>query len=42
VALPLSNWTAIASGNFDLAGNFTFSAPVDPAKPQQYFVLQVP
>src|SRR5204863_1101026 len=42
VALPLSSWEPIATNSFDGAGNFTFSAPIDPAKPQRFFMMQVP
>jgi fibronectin-binding autotransporter adhesin len=44
VALPLSQWTSIATNNFGGGGNFqfTFSAVVDPAATQQFFLLQIP
>jgi autotransporter-associated beta strand protein len=42
VTAPLSTWTSVASGVFGPTGNFTFSTPIDPAKPQQFFIVQVP
>jgi fibronectin-binding autotransporter adhesin len=42
VTAPLSTWTSVASGVFGPTGNFSFSTPIDPAKPQQFFILQVP
>jgi autotransporter-associated beta strand protein len=44
VALPLSQWTSIATNNFGGGGNFqfTFSAVVDPAATQQFYLLQIP
>jgi autotransporter-associated beta strand protein len=41
VALPASNWTVVATGNFDGAGNFTSPVTIDPALPTQFFMLQV-
>jgi autotransporter-associated beta strand protein len=41
VTLPLSNWNRLATGSFDLNGNFLFTN--DPAGlPQQYYILQLP
>jgi fibronectin-binding autotransporter adhesin len=42
VTAPLSTWTSVASGVFGPTGNFSFSTPIDPAKPQQFFIVQVP
>lgn len=42
VADPLSTWTSIGSGVFGPSGSFSFSTAIDPAKPQQFFVVQVP
>jgi hypothetical protein len=42
VALPLSNWTAIATGLFDGGGAFQFTNAVDPAASQRFYRLQVP
>lgn len=40
VALPLVQWTTAASGNFDSNGNYNPTISVNPAAPQQYFILQ--
>jgi hypothetical protein len=41
-AAPVSSWTPVASGTFDSLGNLTaFPITVDPAAPQQFFLLQV-
>lgn len=41
VALPVINWTAAATGNFDGSGNIVaFQVPVDPAGTQQYFLIR--
>lgn len=41
VAAPLSQWTSIATGNFDGSGNLSgFSVTVNPALPVQFFTLQ--
>jgi autotransporter-associated beta strand protein len=42
IALPLTNWTSIATNTFDGSGNFNFSTPIDPSLPRRFFVLQVP
>jgi autotransporter-associated beta strand protein len=42
VSLPLSNWTAVATGAFDNSGNFNGAVPVDPTITQQFFLLQTP
>jgi autotransporter-associated beta strand protein len=39
IALPLTNWTAAASGNFDGSGNFSAPVTVDPASPQQFYIM---
>jgi autotransporter-associated beta strand protein len=40
VALPLTNWTAIATNNFDGSGNFNFSDTTSAA--QQFYIISVP
>ena len=40
LALPLSQWSVIASDQFDLAGNFSFNTPVNPADGQRFYVLR--
>jgi autotransporter-associated beta strand protein len=42
VTAPLSSWTSVGSGVFGPTGNFSFTATLDPAKPQQFFIVQVP
>ena len=42
VTAPLSTWTAIGSGVFGPTGSFSFNTTIDPTKPQQFFVVQVP
>jgi autotransporter-associated beta strand protein len=39
VALPLSSWTTVTTGNFDGGGNFSTPVTVNPTVPQQYFIL---
>jgi fibronectin-binding autotransporter adhesin len=38
-ALPLAQWSPVATNQFDASGNFSFTSPV--AKPQQFFILQL-
>ena len=40
--LALGNWTAVVTNLFLSDGSFLFTAPVDPAKPQLFYRLQVP
>jgi len=42
LAFPLTNWTPVATGAFDSAGNFSLTNTLNPALPQQFFLLQVP
>lgn len=42
VALPLSFWTPVATGEFAADGRFTNSIVVDPTKPSRFFDIQVP
>lgn len=43
VALPVSNWTVLSTGNtFDSNGNFDFTNGIDPNSPQQFFMIRVP
>lgn len=42
VALPLTNWMALATNTFDGSGAFSFTNVVNPASPQQFFTLQTP
>ncbi|HTX20901.1 MAG TPA: hypothetical protein VMD27_03420, partial [Candidatus Aquilonibacter sp.] len=40
LALPLADWTAIATNAFDANGNFNFTNPMD-ASVQEFFLIQV-
>ena len=42
VALPIANWTSIATNAFDNTGKFTFTTAVNATLPQRFFVLQLP
>ena len=42
VAVPLVDWTRLATNYFDGSGNFTFSATVDPNMPRRFYLLQLP
>jgi autotransporter-associated beta strand protein len=42
VATPLTNWTALATNNFDGSGAFSYTNTIAPGTPQQFFLLQVP
>jgi hypothetical protein len=42
VALPLSQWTPIATNQFDNTGNFNFSNMINPNLPGQFYQLQIP
>jgi autotransporter-associated beta strand protein len=39
-ALPVGQWSRVATNQFDAAGSFNFSTPLDPAAPQQFYRLQ--
>jgi len=41
MSLPLSEWTSIATNNFDGNGNFNFTNSIDPDTPQSYYLLQL-
>lgn len=42
VALPMVNWTPLATNQFDGSGNFAFTNAVSPGTPQLFYRLQVP
>jgi hypothetical protein len=42
VALPLSSWTQVGSGNFDGAGNFSVTNTIQANEPQRFFLLRLP
>jgi rhamnogalacturonan endolyase len=41
-ALPLAQWTPIATNVFDAAGDFVFTVALTPGVPQRFFRLEVP
>jgi autotransporter-associated beta strand protein len=42
VALPLTNWTRIATNVFDGSGDFSFTNSVSPSVPSRFFLLELP
>jgi polygalacturonase len=42
IALPLSQWTSVATNLFDGSGHFIFTNTVSPNSPQVFYRLQVP
>jgi len=42
LALPVAQWTCIATNSFDQYGNFNLTTPTDPNQPQLFYLLQVP
>ncbi len=41
LALPLSQWSVLGTGNFDASGNLSnFYVPVDNTQPQSFYILQ--
>jgi polygalacturonase len=42
VALPLSNWTVLATNQFNYGGSFSFTNVINPGVPRQFYRLQVP
>ena len=42
VALPASNWTAIATRQFDASGGFAFTNAIAPGIPQRFYRLRTP
>jgi autotransporter-associated beta strand protein len=42
LTLPLTNWTRVATNQFDAAGGFNCTNTVDPNAPQNYYQLQLP
>jgi hypothetical protein len=41
-ALPILQWTSVATDQFDGSGNFSYSLTVDPGLPAQYFRIAIP
>ena len=42
VALPLTNWSRIATNQFNASGNFNLTNPIDPATLQKFYRLELP
>lgn len=42
VSAPLSAWTAVETSQFDGAGNFSVSLPIEPGAPHRFYLLQIP
>jgi len=42
LALPLANWTRVATNQFDAAGGFAFTNGISSDTPQRFFLLQSP
>jgi hypothetical protein len=42
VAAPLLNWLPVTSNLFDASGNFLFTNPINPARPQEFYRLLQP
>jgi poly(beta-D-mannuronate) lyase len=42
VALPLSNWTILATNVFDSSGQFNWTNAIDPSATGQFYLLQLP
>ncbi len=42
VALPLANWTPLATNQFSGSGTFSFTNAVNPGDPRRFYLLQVP
>ena len=40
LALPLAQWTTVATGTFDSDGTYSPTLTVNPAAPQEYYTLQ--
>jgi polygalacturonase len=42
VSLPLSQWSPLATNQFNASGNFNFSDTIIPGSPQRFYLLQIP
>jgi hypothetical protein len=40
VALPLANWTTLATNTFNSSGSFTSTIPISPTDKQRFYVIQ--
>ena len=41
VALPLTNWSIVATNSFDASGHFNFTNPANSAMPQTFYLLKL-
>jgi hypothetical protein len=41
-AMPVTNWTRIATIAFDSDGNFSFTNALDLTAPRRFFLIQLP
>ncbi len=41
LAMPMDQWTVIATNTFDASGNFNFSLPVNPSQAQKYYRIKL-
>ena len=39
---PVTNWSAMTTGLFDINGAFRLTNSTDPAQPQRFYLLQLP
>ena len=42
LTLPVGQWTAVLTNQYDGGGNFDFTNPIDPNAPQSFYLLQAP
>jgi hypothetical protein len=42
LTIPLTNWLALTTNTFDGSGQFRYTNPVSPVKPQQFFIFRLP
>jgi hypothetical protein len=40
-SLPVADWSRVATNSFDSTASFNLSVPVNPAQPQQYYLIQL-
>ena len=41
VAVPLTDWIPVSTNPFDANGNFLFTNPIDPGRPQEFYRLKL-
>ena len=40
LALPIIDWARLLTNQFDGSGNFIFTNPIEPTKPESFYLLQ--